>query len=489
MRLAAGWLLLCAWLAIVMRILILIIFGRDVANHISDRAVPFDPGIPCWGWAGHVILGFSVMVHELALELALFLLYGTTNEIADNDMNVFPEGITGNRGRKEVAEQFLVSAAPKSARITQPPPPDPARLCRGWVFAAAWVANRRRKWGRAFKRRLRYGGAETIGRLATWYVIPRSLQCQSTLRQLGQRRRRRMRRQKARQLHAADSIHLQVPSLRGGGGKDKSLAEVLAEVIAKEETKAKACEVRDPDAALRRDLSALLQRDPPNLLQELKSLVTKHTKGASAANPMATESKGKGKGKGKGPQTAAKLAPVRQVLLEDTPREDGDHWNTVTRKKPKKPATAKDAWTLKRELWRAPSSKALGFINSASELAAELDSSTGVAWIMCTSDSVEALEAAALVAAAQNDETSHSLAILYGGKAADLDHLEPLVTSIPVPGSEAGRLVVRKFWCHSVGSSPAVLTSRTSAPLTVKAPPAPLKSLRNATYVVRASFD
>ena len=150
-----------------------------------------------------------------------------------------------------------------------------------------------------------------------------------------------------------------------------------------------------------------------------------------------------------------------------------------------------DPWSFRRELWSAPPPHAMGFIQSAEELAGELDSSDGVSWMLYTQDADEAAECLDLVKAAKNDEASHGITVLLDlprerlpDWVDDCEH-----TTLPVPGTLRGKLSMRALCVVTAGFSPATLDSRRDSPLVVAQPPADLHAQRASAYVVRLTFD
>eukprot|EP00438_Fugacium_kawagutii_P008627 Skav221660 [mRNA] locus=scaffold1750:188721:189344:+ [translate_table: standard] len=158
-------------------------------------------------------------------------------------------------------------------------------------------------------------------------------------------------------------------ALRGGGG---SLLESLTVLLEKSEPV-------DHEQALFSELTALVKRKPTNLLQEFKSLVTKFTK----MGPSKT--------------------PARQVVLKPSVSSPSTEagWQTVSHKRKTMqsgPKAPHPSWHFRRDGWKAPRGMAIiGFPDHADHLAQSLDDSSGIAWVMSTSQPGEAEEALQLV--------------------------------------------------------------------------------------------
>ena len=254
--------------------------------------------------------------------------------------------------------------------------------------------------------------------------------------------------------------------LRGGGGRggkksQPTLLEGLSQLL-------KANSVPDNDEKqLFLDLQELVSNKPRNLLQALKSLVTKHTKGAQ-----------------------------RKVVLQQHDRsenftlpEQQSDWQTVQRKKVRGANPGSDPWHYRRDDWRPPAGMAIGFALDASHLGTLLDESSGVAWIMSTDNPEEAEEAVRMVRGANYDEEGHGLTLIFDGRSHEIGDWGEDAELIRVPGTCRGRFQFKRVWIVRIGSRTAALATRSVTPLKVTKPPATLAEQRAHTYVLRVSLD
>ena len=133
-------------------------------------------------------------------------------------------------------------------------------------------------------------------------------------------------------------------------------------------------------------------------------------------------------------------------------------------------------WTFKKDIWRAPSSKAHAIINNAAELGYELDRSEGVAWILHTDDVEEAEECLDLVNATKNDdEANHSLTILLDVSRQLLPEWAEAAEHMPIPGYIGGKLAMKSLYVFATGPCPASMDNRSNTPLVVARPPPPCR--------------
>ncbi len=242
--------------------------------------------------------------------------------------------------------------------------------------------------------------------------------------------------------------------LRGGGGRggkksQPTLLEGLSQLL-------KANSVPDNDEKqLFLELQELVSNKPHNLLQALKSLVTKHTKGP------------------------------RKVVLQQHDRsvnftlpEQQSDWQTVQRKKVRAATSGSDSWHYRRDDWRPPAGMAIGFAHDANHLGTLLDESSGVAWIMSTDNPEEAEEAVRMVRGANYDEECHGLTLIFDGRSHEIGDWGEDAELIRVPGTCRGRLQFKRVWIVRIGSRTAALATRSVTPLKVTKPPATLAEQR-----------
>ena len=184
-------------------------------------------------------------------------------------------------------------------------------------------------------------------------------------------------------------------------------------------------------------------------------------------------------------------APARRVQLDhkalrEVPR---DHGARVPARRVEQVAHSQENWQVAKELWVAKPPQAVGWTTSPASLAEELDVSDGVAWCFFTHNPEEAEEAADLIQAAVGDDASHSLTILFDGHADALGDWATGARLTAVPGRVDGRLVLRKLWIITSGSSAAALCTKESQPLQVSTRPPKPHVQRASSVVVRFVFD
>ncbi|CAE7362760.1 gcs-1 [Symbiodinium sp. CCMP2592] len=181
-------------------------------------------------------------------------------------------------------------------------------------------------------------------------------------------------------------------------------------------------------------------------------------------------------GKWKNRKAARKSRNV-EPSLEATSRGEG------------KSASSQDEWQITKEFWVAAAPQAVGWTDCPADLAEELDVSDGVAWCFLTQCPEEAEEAADLITAAEGDETSHSLTIMFDGHADALGDWASGARLTAVPGKIGARLVMRKLWVISFGASAATLSTKESKPLQITSRPPKPDVQRASSVVVRFVFE
>ena len=292
--------------------------------------------------------------------------------------------------------------------------------------------------------------------------------------------------------HIANHTPLELlPLLRGGGGTKKdALLTGLKQLLDKVDKLDgdEQDEAEDPQVtALFDDLRKLLERRPRNALQELKSLVTRHTKAIAHPPPVLRR------------PTAGPDPPARTVTWKEAPVEEAPTWVSVVKRKKKKTAaqgskseqvpSAKGTWHFRQADWQPATGCPLAVARSLDELGRGIDESSGVSWIFQTDSAQEAGQAVSMVEGAIRDDDAQNLVVIFDGRAEELDDGMEKAALVSTPGIVDGRLTLKRVWHIPVGTRHAVLTSKAESPLVVSKPPPSFADQRAASFVLRISAD
>ena len=262
--------------------------------------------------------------------------------------------------------------------------------------------------------------------------------------------------------------------LMRGGGKSPSLLEGLSKLLES---------IPDPpqeEQDLYDDLCQLVESRPKNLLQQLKSLVGRHTKAAAK--------------------------PARQVVLRDdsAPKHAKEHewhgaqkswkqvaaeneWHVVQKRRARNTPSNGATWHYRRDDWVAPSGKPIGFISDATHLGNEMDTSEGIAWLLATSDASDAEDAVRMIRG--NASGDHGLALIFDGRGDQLGDWAKDAQLVRIPGSVNGKLQVKRVWLLCVGPFYPTLRTRSTEPLKVTKPPPTKAEQKVNTVVLRVAVQ
>ena len=140
-----------------------------------------------------------------------------------------------------------------------------------------------------------------------------------------------------------------------------------------------------------------------------------------------------------------------------------------------------EPWTLRRDLWNT--SGPFAYVNSVVELSELLDTAQGVSILAQASSEDDAAEMWDIIKSAAQDPDAFDTALTLLCPVSDQSKPwcpddDTATSLVPVPGTQAGKLVHVKHWACSIGSAPPSLGTRREAIHKVRRPPAPLQVQR-----------
>ncbi|CAE7750383.1 unnamed protein product [Symbiodinium microadriaticum] len=301
------------------------------------------------------------------------------------------------------------------------------------------------------------------------------------------------------------------PLLRGGSKLLLGLQQILEEVDGDDEE-----EEDSNDAWLRAALVRLVERQPKNLLQELKSLVKQagrkvhramdedyggyegdwhehwheqaevgwtqqlsptlgdewwtgwqqdasgwwfDTGGQRAASAWARDAGSSWPSSARtvlysqAASTTAAPSPARHEAR--TKKVAKNEWQVVQSRRQQRQQKALDAtrsWHVQQGAWAPPAGHAIGHVTNAQDLGHQLDVSSGVAWVMETDDVDEVRMAVGMVEGAIKDDDRQSLRVVFKGDGKQLEEAGIAFGWMTVPGMVNGALRLRKWPVASAGS-------------------------------------
>ena len=151
-----------------------------------------------------------------------------------------------------------------------------------------------------------------------------------------------------------------------------------------------------------------------------------------------------------------------------------------------------ESWTLRRDLWNT--SGPFAYVSSVVELSELLDTAQGVSILAQASSEDDAAEMWDIIKSAAQDPDAFDTALTLLCPVSDQSKPwcpddDTDTSLVPVPGTQAGKLVHVKHWACSIGSAPPSLGTRKEAIHKVRRPPAPLQVQRAQSILVRMTTD